>query len=45
LCYAEDPTRRAPDGEMRISFGNATLREIAVGTARLGRVIGGRHGA
>jgi 2-aminoadipate transaminase len=40
LCYAEDPPRRAPDREMRISFGSATLREIAVGVARLGRVIG-----
>ena len=45
LCYAEDPTRRAPDREMRISFGSATLREIAVGTARLGRVISGLPGA
>lgn len=40
LCYAEDPTRRALDNELRISFGSATLRELAVGVARLGRVIG-----
>ena len=40
LCYAEDPTRRAPDNELRLGFGSATLREIAVGLARLGRVIG-----
>src|SRR5436190_3726968 len=24
LCYANDPTRRKPNGEMRISFGGAT---------------------
>ena len=39
LCYTDDPTRRAPDDEMRLSFGNASLAEIATGIARLGGVV------
>lgn len=40
LCYAVDPTRRAPDNEMRLSYGNATQRQISDGIRRLGRVLG-----
>jgi 2-aminoadipate transaminase len=36
LCYADDPTRRRPDHEMRLSFGNATEADILKGIARLG---------
>jgi 2-aminoadipate transaminase len=36
LCYADDPTRRKPDHEMRISFGGATEPDISAGIARLG---------
>lgn len=39
LCYADDPTRRAPDHEMRLSFGNATHAQIREGIARLGAVL------
>lgn len=39
LCYAPDPTRRAPDHELRLSFGNATRVEIEEGIARLGKVV------
>lgn len=39
LCYAPDPTRRAPDHEMRLSFGHASERAIRTGVARLGRVL------
>lgn len=39
LCYAPDPTRRRPDRELRLSFGNATQREIQTGVRRLGRVV------
>lgn len=39
LCYADDPTRRKPDHEMRLSFGNAGEREIKEGIRRLGRVL------
>lgn len=39
LCYADDPTRRAPDSEMRLSFGNATEKDIRTGIARLGKAI------
>ena len=35
FCYAKDETRKIPDREMRLSFGNATRREIEEGTARL----------
>ena len=40
LCYADDPARRKPNHEMRISFGNATEADIRAGIARLGRTLG-----
>jgi 2-aminoadipate transaminase len=39
LCYADDPTRRKPDHEMRISFGNASEADIREGIKRLGKVL------
>ena len=39
LCYADDPTRREPDCEMRISFGNASEEDIREGIRRLGEVL------
>jgi DNA-binding transcriptional MocR family regulator len=39
LCYAPDPTRRKPDRELRLSFGNASRREIQTGIRRLGEVL------
>jgi 2-aminoadipate transaminase len=39
LCYADDPTRRKPDHEMRLSFGNAGRMEIIEGISRLGAVL------
>lgn len=39
LCYAPDPTRPAPDHEMRLSFGGASEPELILGIERLGRVI------
>lgn len=39
LCYAADPTRRKPDTELRLSFGNASRREIQTGIRRLGEVL------
>jgi 2-aminoadipate transaminase len=39
LCYAEDPTRRKPRNQMRISFGSATEIEIREGIKRLGAVL------
>jgi 2-aminoadipate transaminase len=39
ICYADDPARRKPNHEMRISFGNASEEEIREGIARLGRVL------
>jgi 2-aminoadipate transaminase len=39
LCYAPDPTRRAPNQEMRLSFGNAGEQDIRTGIRRLGEVI------
>lgn len=41
FCYCDDPTRPKPNHEMRISFGNATEKEIREGIARLGSVL--RH--
>jgi 2-aminoadipate transaminase len=41
LCYADDPTRRVPHNEMRISFGSASEREIREGIRRLGAVLQG----
>jgi 2-aminoadipate transaminase len=39
LCYAEDPTRKKPNHEMRLSFGGATEKNISTGIARLGEVL------
>ena len=39
LCYANDPTRRKPDHEMRLSFGSATETDIRGGIDRLGAVL------
>jgi 2-aminoadipate transaminase len=39
LCYAEDPARRIPDHEMRISFGGASLENLREGIRRLGAVV------
>ena len=39
LCYADDPTRRKPDNEMRLSFGSASEENIRKGIARLGAVL------
>jgi 2-aminoadipate transaminase len=39
LCYADDPTRRKPNHEMRISFGNASEENIREGIKRLGKVL------
>lgn len=43
LCYANDPHRRAPDHEMRLSFGNATRQAIELGIERLGAAIRELH--
>lgn len=39
LCYAHDPTRAKPSGEMRLSFGAAPDASIAEGIKRLGRAV------
>ena len=39
LCYADDPARRKPDHEMRISFGSASEADIREGIRRLGTVL------
>ena len=39
LCYADDPTRKKPNHEMRISFGSASEAEICQGIQRLGKVL------
>jgi 2-aminoadipate transaminase len=39
LCYADDPTRKKPGHEMRISFGNASEENIREGIRRLGKVL------
>jgi 2-aminoadipate transaminase len=39
LCYADDPARRKPDNEMRISFGSASEENIREGIKRLGMVL------
>jgi 2-aminoadipate transaminase len=39
LCYADDPTRRKPNHEMRVSFGNASEENIREGIKRLGKVL------
>ncbi len=40
LCYADDPTRRKPDHELRLSFGSASEANIRAGIKRLGAVLG-----
>ena len=39
ICYADDPARRKPNHEMRISFGNASEADIREGIRRLGKVL------
>jgi 2-aminoadipate transaminase len=39
ICYADDVSRKKPNHEMRISFGNATEKDIRIGVARLGKAI------
>lgn len=39
ICYADDPTRKKPDHEMRISFGSASEEHIREGIRRLGAVL------
>ena len=39
LCYADDPSRKKPDNEMRISFGSASVDNIREGIKRLGAVL------
>ncbi len=39
LCYADDPTRRKPNREMRLSFGSASIKNVEEGIARLGRAL------
>lgn len=39
LCYANDPSRGKPNGDMRISFGGAADADIPVGIARLGSLL------
>jgi 2-aminoadipate transaminase len=39
LCYADDPARRKPNRDMRISFGGAGDADIPVGIARLGSIL------
>jgi 2-aminoadipate transaminase len=39
LCYADDPSRRKPDHEMRLSFGVASETDIRKGIKRLGNVL------
>ena len=39
ICYADDPARRKPNHEMRISFGGATEADIRAGIARLGKTL------
>lgn len=38
LCYADDPTRRKPNHEMRLSYGGAAETNVNKGIARLGSV-------
>lgn len=39
LCYANDPSRKKPDNEMRISFGSASEKNIRNGVKRLGAAL------
>ncbi|HVU26902.1 MAG TPA: PLP-dependent aminotransferase family protein [Verrucomicrobiae bacterium] len=41
LCYADDPSRKKLDNEMRISFGSASEENIREGIKRLGKVLRG----
>jgi 2-aminoadipate transaminase len=39
LCYCDDPARRKPGSEMRLSFGGAKDQDIPPGIERLGAVL------
>ena len=39
ICYADDPARKKSNHEMRISFGNASEKDIREGIKRLGKVL------
>jgi|TARA_B100001971_G_scaffold169673_1_gene161538 2-aminoadipate transaminase len=39
LCYADDPSRRKPNREMRLSFGSESIKNIEEGIYRLGRAL------
>lgn len=39
LCYADDPSRRKPRCEMRLSFGGASEKNIRTGIKRLGAAL------
>ena len=39
LCYADDPFRRKPNHEMRLSFGGATESDVREGIKRLGALL------
>lgn len=39
LCYADDPSRRKPNHEMRLSFGGATEPDVREGIKRLGALL------
>ena len=39
LCYVDDPTRRKPNREVRLSFGSGSIPNIKEGIARLGRAL------
>ena len=39
LCYADDPTRRKPDHEMRLNFGGASEVNLRAGVSRLGATL------
>lgn len=39
LCYADDPRRKKPDCELRLSFGNASEAHIREGIKRLGEAL------
>jgi 2-aminoadipate transaminase len=39
FCYGDDPTRRKPEHEMRLSFGSASHAHLRSGIERLGTVL------
>jgi len=39
ICYADDPARKKPNHEMRLSFGSASEEDIREGIKRLGAVL------